>query len=84
MPIFSFEEKLLQSLKHQMKWIVIPTYSSRTSLHCLSLFLAGLPRLTMGTEVMAVSQGGKKRKLDDDTYTLTVSGIHCLNMSQLI
>ena len=29
----------------------------------------------MGTEVMSVSQG-KKRKLDDDTYTLTVSGIH--------
>lgn len=33
----------------------------------------GFSRLTMGTEVTAVTQG-KKRKLDDDTYTLTVRG----------
>lgn len=35
---------------------------------------AGFSRLTMGTEVTTVTQGGKKRKLDDDTYTLTVRG----------
>lgn len=35
---------------------------------------AGFSRLTMGTEVTAVTQGGKKRKLDDDTYTITVRG----------
>ena len=31
-----------------------------------------LPRLTIGTEFTAISCG-KKRKLDDDSYTLTVS-----------
>ena len=39
----------------------------------LTCFTAGLPRLTMGTEITTLSQGGKKRKLDEDTYTLTVS-----------
>lgn len=40
----------------------------------------GLPRLTIGTEITAVTSGKKRKLEDNDTYTLTVSSLsnyHC-------
>ena len=49
--------------------------NSEMLMYLFEFFPGNFPKLTIGTEITAVSSG-KKRKLEDgDTYTLTVSSL---------